>query len=98
MSYFFLVPALICLFLMMHDSEGGVDTAFLSVYLPTLFLLPIDYTLRIPHLPELSVSQDLRNSGRVGGSIPADSAGLLCAHGFSGAFVSNQSYLLRSAV
>ena len=57
MSYFFLVPALICLFLMMHDSEGGVDTAFLSVYLPTLFLLPIDYTLRIPHLPELSVSQ-----------------------------------------
>jgi hypothetical protein len=57
MSYFFLVPALICLFLMMHDSEGGVDTAFLSVYLPTLFLLPIDYTLRVPHLPELSVSQ-----------------------------------------
>ena len=40
MSYFFLVPGLICLLLVMHDSDGGVDTAFLSVYLPTLFLLP----------------------------------------------------------
>jgi O-Antigen ligase len=57
MSYFFLVPALICLFFVMNESTGGVDTAFLSVYLPTLLLLPWDYTLRVPHLPELSVSQ-----------------------------------------
>jgi hypothetical protein len=57
MSYFFLVPGLICLFLVISDPDRGVDKAFLSVYLPTLFLLPWDYTLRVPHLPELSVSQ-----------------------------------------
>jgi hypothetical protein len=57
MSYFFLVPGLICLLFVMYDSGGGVDTAFLSVYLPTLFLLPHDYSIRLPHLPELSISQ-----------------------------------------
>ena len=98
MSYIFLVPGLICLLLVMHDSGGGVDTAFLSVYLPTLFLLPQDYTIRLPHLPELSISRDLPNSVRGGGSISARSKGLLCAHGFSGALVPNQSYHLRSAV
>ena len=34
-----------------------MDTALLSVYLPTLFLLPQDYSIRVPHLPELSISE-----------------------------------------
>jgi hypothetical protein len=57
MSLFFLIPCLICLVLVMRDSDRGVDKALLSVYLPTLFLVPFDYTLRIPHLPPMSVSQ-----------------------------------------
>ena len=39
MTEFVLVPSLICLFLVMRDR---MDTALLSVYLPTLFLLSID--------------------------------------------------------
>ena len=51
MDDFVLVPSLICLFLIMRDR---VSTALLSVYLPTLFLLPVQYTIRLPHLPELA--------------------------------------------
>jgi O-Antigen ligase len=49
-----LVPCLICLFLIMR---GRMSSALLSVYLPTLFLLPVEYTIRIPHFPELGISQ-----------------------------------------
>jgi hypothetical protein len=34
-----------------------MDTALLSVYLPTLFLLSNTYTIRLPHLPALSISE-----------------------------------------
>ncbi len=54
MTEFVLVPSLICLFLITRDR---VSTALLSVYLPTVFLLPVQYTIRLPHLPELSVSE-----------------------------------------
>ena len=56
MTEFVLVPSLICLFLIVRDR---VSTALLAVYLPTLFLSPMQYTIRLPHLPELSVSEDL---------------------------------------
>jgi hypothetical protein len=54
MTELVLVPSLICLFLIMRDR---MSTALLAVYLPTLFLLPMQYTIRLPHLPELSVSE-----------------------------------------
>jgi hypothetical protein len=54
MSAFVLIPSLICLFFLMR---GRMETALLSVYLPTLLLLPEQYTIRIPHLPELSISE-----------------------------------------
>ena len=54
MSAFILVPGLICLFFVVC---GRMDTALLSVYLPTAFLLPQTYTIRLPHLPELSISE-----------------------------------------
>jgi hypothetical protein len=54
MSYLFLIPGCIALFLVF---KGRVRTAFLSVYLPSLFLLPQDYNLRLPHLPTFSVAE-----------------------------------------
>jgi hypothetical protein len=57
MSQLIFVPGLICLLFVMYDSGWGMDTALLSVYLPTLFLLPHDYSIRLPHLPDLSISQ-----------------------------------------
>jgi hypothetical protein len=54
MNQLILAPGLICLLFVLY---GRVDTAFLSVYLPTLFLLPQTYTIRLPHLPELSISE-----------------------------------------
>jgi hypothetical protein len=54
MSAFILIPCLICLFFVVC---GRMETALLSVYLPTLLLLPQTYTLRLPHLPELSISE-----------------------------------------
>ena len=54
MTEIVLVPSLICLFLIVRDRAS---TALLSVYLPTVFLLPVQYTIRLPHLPELSVSE-----------------------------------------
>jgi hypothetical protein len=54
MNQLILVPGLICLFFVMR---GNMDTALLSVYLPTVFLLPETYTIRLPHLPELSISE-----------------------------------------
>jgi hypothetical protein len=49
-----LVPGLICLLFVMR---GCTDTALLSVYLPAVFLLPETYSIRLPHLPELSISE-----------------------------------------
>jgi hypothetical protein len=54
MSPLILVPGLICLLFVLF---GSIDMAFLSVYLPTLILLPETYTIRLPHLPELSISE-----------------------------------------
>jgi hypothetical protein len=54
MSEFVLIPGLICFFLIMGDRTS---TAFLAVYLPTLFLLPTQFTIRLPHLPELAISE-----------------------------------------
>jgi len=51
MSVLLLVPGLISLFLVLR---GRFETAFLSVYLPCLLLLPAEYYLRIPHLPPFS--------------------------------------------
>ena len=49
-----LVPGLISLFLVLR---GRIETAFLSVYLPCLLLLPEHYSLRIPHLPPFSAAE-----------------------------------------
>jgi hypothetical protein len=54
MSQLILAPGLICLLFVMC---GYTDAALLSVYLPTVFLLPETYTIRLPHLPELSISE-----------------------------------------
>src|SRR5271170_7649477 len=54
MSVLILVPGLISFFLVWR---GRIETAFLSVYLPCLLLLPDDYSLRIPHLLPLSAAQ-----------------------------------------
>lgn len=54
MSVFLLVPGLISLFLVLRRR---IDTAFLSVYLPCLLLLPEEYSLRIPHLPPFSAAE-----------------------------------------
>src|SRR5580658_6325200 len=54
MSVLLLIPGLISLFLVVR---GRIETAFLSVYLPCLLMLPEDYTLRIPHLPPFSTAE-----------------------------------------
>jgi hypothetical protein len=54
MSVLLLLPGLISFFLVWR---GRIETAFLSVYLPTLLLLPEDYSVRIPHLPPASAAQ-----------------------------------------
>jgi hypothetical protein len=54
MGIFFLLPGLISLFLVVR---GRIETAFLSVYLPALLLLPDGYDFRLPHLPAISAAQ-----------------------------------------
>src|SRR5580704_17914322 len=54
MNQFILLPGLICLIFVMC---GDMDTALLSVYLPTVLLLPETYTIHFAHLPELSISE-----------------------------------------
>jgi hypothetical protein len=54
MGVIFLLPGLISLFLVIR---GRIETAFLSVYLPCLLLLPNGYELRLPHLPPVSAAQ-----------------------------------------
>lgn len=54
MSAIFLLPGLISLYLVIR---GRIETAFLSVYLPALLLLPDGYALKFPHLPAISAAQ-----------------------------------------
>lgn len=54
MSVLVLVPCLICLVLVVR---GRVETALLSVYLPTLLLFPQAFSIRLPHLPQFSISE-----------------------------------------
>ena len=54
MSQLVLIPGLICLILILR---GRTRDALLSVYFPILLLLPEQYTIRLPHLPELSISE-----------------------------------------
>lgn len=54
MSFLFLLPGLISLFLVIR---GKVNTAFLWIYLPALLLVPNGFAARLPHLPPLSVAQ-----------------------------------------
>ena len=54
MSILLLLPGIISFVLVLR---GRVETAFLSVYLPSLLLLPEDYGLRIPHLPPFSAAE-----------------------------------------
>jgi hypothetical protein len=54
MSLLVLVPSLICLFFVVR---GRVETAFLSVYLPMLLLFPQAFSIRLPHLPQFSISE-----------------------------------------
>jgi hypothetical protein len=54
MSAIFLLPGLISLFFVIR---GRIETAFLSVYLPCLLLLPDGYACRLPHMPPISAAQ-----------------------------------------
>jgi hypothetical protein len=54
MSVLLLIPGLASLFLVVR---GRIETAFLSVYLPCLLMLPQDFSLRIPHLPPFSAAE-----------------------------------------
>src|SRR5215469_15967867 len=53
MTVLLLIPGCISLFFVLI---GSVETAFLSVYLPSLLLIPQDYSFRIPHLPPFSAA------------------------------------------
>jgi O-Antigen ligase len=48
------LPALMCLVCV---ARGRLEAALLAVYLPTMILLPNTYTIRLAHLPELSISE-----------------------------------------
>ncbi|WP_420236777.1 O-antigen ligase family protein [Telmatobacter bradus] len=53
MSVITLIPGLICLLML---ASGSLRKVLLSVYLPTLLLLPTYYVARLAHLPPLSFS------------------------------------------
>jgi len=54
MDTIFLLPGLLALYLVVR---GRIETAFLSVYLPALLLLPDGYAFRLPHMPPVSAAQ-----------------------------------------
>jgi hypothetical protein len=54
MNILFLIPGIISFVLVLRRR---IVTAFLSVYLPSLLLLPQEYSLRIPHCPPLTAAQ-----------------------------------------
>ena len=51
MDLIILIPALACWVAL---ARGTVRSAFVNVYIPVVLLLPLDFTLRFPHLPPLS--------------------------------------------
>ena len=51
MQYLFILPGLISLYYVIRGQQAK---AFLNVYLPCTFLMPMYYAVRIPHLPVLS--------------------------------------------
>ena len=54
MSLILLLPGIISLILVLR---GRIETAFLSVYLPALLLLPETYSIRLPHFPPTSAAE-----------------------------------------
>ncbi len=54
MSLIFVLPGILSLFFVWQRRYG---TAFLSVYLPCLLLLPSEYGVRLPHLPPFSAAE-----------------------------------------
>jgi hypothetical protein len=54
MNPLLLIPGLVSLILVLR---GRPKTALLSVYLPSLLLLPEDYGVRLPHLPPFSTAE-----------------------------------------
>jgi hypothetical protein len=54
MSLIFLLPGLFSLYFVLR---GRIETAFLSVYLPVLLLLPDGYQIKLPHVPAISAAQ-----------------------------------------
>jgi hypothetical protein len=52
-QYLFILPGLISLYFVMRRQQAK---AFLNVYLPCAFLMPMYYGVRIPHLPLLSAA------------------------------------------
>ncbi len=54
MSVLFLLPGLLSLYLVIR---GKLETAFLSIYLPALLLLPDGYAIRLPHVPPISAAE-----------------------------------------
>ena len=54
MNILFLIPGIISFVLVLR---GRIETAFLSVFLPSLLLLPMDYSFRFPHLPPFSAAE-----------------------------------------
>jgi len=51
MSIIILIPGLICLIALLR---GGIQRAFLSVYLPVLMLFPEYYSWKVQHIPEMT--------------------------------------------
>jgi hypothetical protein len=54
MNVLLLLPGCISLLLVIR---GRIETAFLSVYLPALLLLPETYAVRLPHCPPISAAE-----------------------------------------
>jgi hypothetical protein len=54
MNPILLIPGCLSLFFVLR---GRLETAFLSVYLPSLLLLPSDWGVRLPHLPPFSAAE-----------------------------------------
>ncbi len=54
MNLLLLIPLFISIYLV---ARGRIETAFLNVYLPCLFLLQQAYAVRLPHFPETSAAE-----------------------------------------
>ena len=94
MDDFVLVPSLICLFLIMR---GRMSTALLSVYLPTLFLLPVRVYDTPPSSSGTGISEICVIPLGIVGIIRLIAERLPETHGLSGDFVPHQPFHLGSA-